>query len=262
VPTLNKLDLKGQHLEIWLSSAARFALLERFFVFAGLVSPAVSLHFGSMDPSELAPPRREPVFQAPWPAVAIVAFILVCFLAQSWRGTNAVANAWGFSPAALDQGRWPTLVTAIFLHGGWPRVLINAAFILAFGSPVARRMGTDAAGAAGFFGFFVVCGVLGNLAFAAFHLHEVELLVGASGAGSGLMAAASRLLTPHRRLAPYFSRPVIAMGLVFLAANLIIAFVGWAPGAGDAQVAWEAHLGGYAAGLILFAPLLALLRRP
>jgi membrane associated rhomboid family serine protease len=51
------------------------------------------------------------------------------------------------------------------------------------------------------------------------------------------------------------------MALAFLAANVIIAVIGWAPGAGDARVAWEAHLGGYAAGLLLFEPVLALLGR-
>jgi membrane associated rhomboid family serine protease len=214
-----------------------------------------------MDTSDLAPRRREPIFQAPWPAVAVVVFILGCFAVQSWLGADAVANAWGFSPAALDQGRWATLVTAIFLHGGWAHVLVNSAFILAFGSPVARRMGGNAIGAAAFFGFFLVCGVLGNLTFAALHPHEAEPLVGASGAGSGLMAAASRLLTPGRRIAPFFSRPVVAMALAFLAANVIIAVIGWAPGAGDARVAWEAHLGGYAAGLLLLAPMLAALRQ-
>jgi membrane associated rhomboid family serine protease len=215
-----------------------------------------------MDLPESAPRRREPVFQSPWTVVGLIGFILACFLVQSWLGLEAVANRWGFSPAALDQGRWATLVTAIFLHGGWAHVLTNCAFILAFGSPVAQRMGTGPAGAAAFFAFFVVCGVLGNLAFAAFHPHAASLLVGASGSGSGLMAAASRLMTPGRRLAPFFSQPVLVMGLAFLVANLIIAFVGWAPGAGDAQVAWEAHLGGYAGGLLLLAPLLALLRRP
>jgi membrane associated rhomboid family serine protease len=220
-----------------------------------------------MDPEESAPQdatpaRREPIFQSPWTVVSLIGFILVCFLVQTWLGLDATANAWGFSPAALDQGRWPTLVTAIFLHGGWAHVLTNSAFILAFGSPVAQRLGTGAAGAVAFFGFFLVCGILGNLAFVAFHPHAAALVVGASGAGSGLMAAASRLLTRDRSLAPFFSQPVIVMALAFLIANLIIAVVGWAPGAGDAKVAWEVHLGGYASGLLLFAPLLRLLGRP
>lgn len=213
-------------------------------------------------PQDSAPGRRERIFQSPWTVICLIGFILACFLVQSWLGLDATANAWGFSPAALGHGRWATLVTAIFLHGGWAHVLTNAAFILAFGSPVAQRMGTGAAGAAAFFGFFLVCGLVGNLTFAGFHPHATALVVGASGAGSGLMAAASRLLTPDRRLASFFSQPVIVMALAFLIANLIIAFVGWAPGAGDAKVAWEVHLGGYASGLLLFAPVLALLRRP
>jgi membrane associated rhomboid family serine protease len=215
-----------------------------------------------MDLPETEPIRREPIFQSPWTVVGLIGFILACFLAQTWLGLDAVANDWGFSPAALDHGRWPTLISAIFLHGSWAHVLTNSAFILAFGTPVARRLGADPLGAAAFFGFFLVCGIVGNLTFAAIHPHAAVLLVGASGSGSGLMAAASRLLTPGRKLAPFLSQPVIVMALAFLIANLIIAVVGWAPGAGDAQVAWEAHLGGYACGLLLFAPLLALLRRP
>jgi membrane associated rhomboid family serine protease len=197
-----------------------------------------------MDSPDLAPPRREPIFQAPWPVVGLVVFILLCFVGQSWLGRDAAASVWGFSPAGFGRGQWVPLIVAVFLHGGWAHVLVNSAFILAFGAPVSRRMGTDAVGAAAFFGFFVICGVVGNLTFWAMHPNAVEPLVGASGAGSGLMAAASRLMAPGRRLAPFFSRPVVAMAFAFLVANLIIAVVGWAPGAGDAQVAWEAHLGG------------------
>jgi len=205
--------------------------------------------------------RREPIFQAPWPAVALVGFILACFAAELWLGPDQTVKAWGFSPAALDQRRWVTLVTAIFVHGGWLHVLLNSAFILAFGTPVARRMGIGPVGAFAYFIFFLVCGILGNLAFWAVHPNDAEPLVGASGAGSALMAAASRLLTPGPRLAPLVSQPVVTMAAAFLVANLIIAAVGWAPGAGDAKIAWEVHLGGYAAGLLLFEPVLALLGR-
>jgi|SRR6185312_15366329 len=214
-----------------------------------------------MDPSEIAPRQREPVFQAPWPAVVVPLALIAIYGLQSWLGSETAAEAWGFAPAAFDHGRWDTLVTAIFLHGSWPHVLMNAAFILAFGTPVARRMGADAVGALAFLVFFVLCGTLGNLVFAGLDPKDAAPLVGASGAGSGLMAAASRLMTPTRRLASYLSPPVLAMAGAFVVANLIVAVVGWAPGAGDAQVAWQAHLGGYAAGLVLFAPTLAILRR-
>jgi len=214
-----------------------------------------------MDPGAEAPRQREPIFQAPWPAMTLAVFILACFGLQLWLGADRTVTAWGFSPAGLANGKAATLVTAIFLHGGWGHVLANTAFILAFGAPVSRKMGTGPAGALAYLLFFLLCGVIGNLVFGALHPKEVEPLVGASGAGSGLMAAASLLLTPGRRLAPLFSRPVLVMAGAFLIGNVVIAFTGWAPGAGGAQVAWEAHLGGYAAGLILFAPTLLLLRR-
>jgi membrane associated rhomboid family serine protease len=193
--------------------------------------------------------------------VALVGFICSCFGLQLWLGVQRTDDAWGLSSAAVAQGRWITLVTAIFLHGGWAHVLLNSAFILTFGAPVCRRMGTGPVGALAYFGFFLVCGVLGNLTFLAIHTHGKEVAVGASGAGAALMAAASRLLTRGPRLASLLSRPVLTMAIAFLGANVIIALVGWAPGAGDARVAWEAHLGGYTAGLLLFEPLLAALGR-
>jgi membrane associated rhomboid family serine protease len=214
----------------------------------------------SMDGPWSAPRRRERLFNAPWPVVVTVVALLGAFLFELWRGPGLV-EAYGFSPAALASGRWPVLITALFLHGGWAHVLVNCGFILAFGAPVARRMGEDVVGALAFFVFFLVCGVLGNLAYAAVHPGGVEPLIGASGAGSGLMAAASRLMTQERKLAPFFSRPVVMLGGAFVFINLIVAVVGWAPGAGDAKVAWEAHLGGYLAGLVLLAPFLAVLRR-
>jgi membrane associated rhomboid family serine protease len=214
-----------------------------------------------MEPETAVERKREPIFQAPWPAVALVGFILASFAIQLWLGLERTEDAWGVSPAGLASGRMATLVTAIFLHGGWVHVLGNCAFILAFGAPVSRRMGVGPVGALAYFGFFLVCGVVGNLTFWAIHTHGKDVAVGASGAGSALMAAASRLLTPGRRLAPFFSRPVVAMAAAFVVINVIIAVVGWAPGAGDAKIAWEVHLGGYAAGLLLFAPLLAVLGR-
>jgi membrane associated rhomboid family serine protease len=51
------------------------------------------------------------------------------------------------------------------------------------------------------------------------------------------------------------------MGAAWIVVNLLIAVTGYAPGAEGASVAWEAHLGGFAAGLLLIGPLAAILRR-
>jgi membrane associated rhomboid family serine protease len=212
-------------------------------------------------------PEREPIFRAPWPVVALIAVLLAAYGMQSFIGTDAVASVLGFSAASLRQGRIAPLFVSLFLHGGWAHVLVNSAFILAFGAPVARRCGLDAGGAVAFFGFYLVCGVLANLGYAAAHPNSEAVVVGASGAASGLMAAASRLMVRGPGLAPFTSGPVLSMAAVWLVANLLLAVLGrlglsgLAPGSGGASIAWEAHLAGYAAGLVLFAPMLRLIRR-
>ena len=127
--------------------------------------------------------------------------------------------------------------------------------------PVARFLGTGARGVSAFLVFYLACGALANLAYAAVHPGEEALLVGASGAVSGLMGAASRLIAGRGRVGPILSRPVLGMGGAWLAINLLIALVGFAPGAGDAAIAWEAHVAGFVVGVLLFGPLVRVLRR-
>ncbi|WP_374577200.1 rhomboid family intramembrane serine protease [Phenylobacterium sp. J367] len=87
--------------------------------------------------------------------------------------------------------------------------------------------------------------------------------MGASGAASGLMGASARLIGGEGRPGPVFSRPVLGMGAAWLIVNLVLAVVGSAlvPGSGDAAVGWEAHLAGFAAGVLLFGPVAWLARR-
>src|ERR1700691_454660 len=102
MPTGSRPRLKRQHLEIWLNPGT-------FFTASALERAGVSLHFGSMEQTQLEPPPREPIFQAPWPAVVLVGFILTCFAVQLWLGVERTDEAWGLSPAGLAQGRWFTL---------------------------------------------------------------------------------------------------------------------------------------------------------
>ena len=205
--------------------------------------------------------QREPILTAPWPALALVGALVAGYLLQSAIGIDLTAERFGFSAEALRQGRWETLASSLFLHGGWLHLISNCAFGLAFATPVARRMGLDAVGAMAFFGFFLLCGVVSNLGYALLLPHEAAPLIGASGAMAGLMAASSRLLWPGPGLAPLNSRPVISMAAAWVGVNMLVGMVGWQPGAGDANVAWQAHLTGYAAGLFLFSPALRLMRR-
>lgn len=194
---------------------------------------------------------REPVFNAPWPALALTVALIAAFALQAQLGVEAVADRFGARPAEVAAGAWGQVLTSLFVHGGWLHVLMNAAGALAFGSGVARRLGTGPLGAALFFLFFGVCGLAAGLGFVWLHPGGTEVLVGASGGVSGLMGGASRLLGGRGRLAPFTSPPVLGMAAAWIAVNVLIAVTGTAPGADGAAVAWEAHLAGYAAGLLL-----------
>lgn len=206
-------------------------------------------------------PAREPVFNAPWPVVALVASLLGLFVVQLLLPPELVYPRFGFSPAGLAAGDYAPLVTALFVHGGWGHVLMNSAGALAFGTPLARFFGTRPAGAGAYFVFFLLCGALSSLGYAWVHPGTTTLLVGASGAVSGLMGAASRLIAGRGRIGPMLSAPVIGMGAAWVIVNLLVGLLGVAPGMGDAAIAWEAHLFGYAAGLLLIGPAGWALRR-
>lgn len=201
---------------------------------------------------ELQPHGREPLFNAPWPSLVVVVSILVSYAWEAGWGGEAAISALAFAPSDLDQGRWLTIVTVMFVHGSWSHAIMNALGALAFGPPVARAMGGGIRGALLFFVFYLVCGALSSLAYAALHLHSPEQVVGASGAISGLMGAASRMLgPPGTGLSPIVSRPVISLGLGWIAVNAALAATGVAPLMSGARIAWEAHIGGFVVGLVL-----------
>lgn len=198
--------------------------------------------------------KREPAVNAPWPVLTLIGLMAAVYSAQVLAPPGRWLVDMAFTPAGLMAGHWTPLITALFLHGGWLHLLVNVAFLLAFGAPVAKYLGLNLPSALMFFIFFLVCGVVGSLGYTAFDPRSQQLMVGASGAVAGLMGAASRLVDRRGRLGPYRSRTVIVMGLAWVAVNGLVAVFNFAPGMGDAQIAWQAHLAGYAAGLVLIGP--------
>jgi membrane associated rhomboid family serine protease len=202
--------------------------------------------------TEIERPAREPLFNAPWPAVAIVALILGSYAWQVLLGGGAeAAPRLGFTAPDLAAGRWWTTLTVMFVHGGWIHAIMNAVAALAFGPPVARLFGRSAGGLLGFFVFYAVCGVFSTLGYAAFHLNDPTVIIGASGAVSGLMGGASRLMGGGDRPAPLFDRQVLGMAAGWTIANLLLGLTGAAPGMDGARIAWEAHVAGYVVGAVL-----------
>jgi len=208
-------------------------------------------------------PPREPVFNAPGPAIALVVIILGGYALQTRFPMEAVVDAFGFSPQALAQGRWYVLVSALFVHGSWGHAFTNAAFALAFATPVARFFGPRPSGVGVFFVFYLLCGALSSLGYAALHPEQATPLVGASGAVSGLMGAASRLIDGRGRVGRILSASVLGMGGAWLGVNLLVGLLGggFVPGANGATVAWEAHVAGFFAGVLAIGPFAVLARR-
>jgi len=200
-------------------------------------------------------PDPQPAIRAPLPALALAVVLIGLYLLQTTLGdTDAWAARFGFSPVDLEAGRWGGLVTALFVHGNWTHVLLNALGGLAFGAAIASLFGPGMLAAAGFFAFFLVCGVIASAGFAALHPGADVLLIGASGGVSGLMGGASRLIERRNVLAPFTSRTVLGMAGAWIVVNLLLGLVGLEAVSGGAPIAWEAHLVGYAAGLFLIGP--------
>jgi membrane associated rhomboid family serine protease len=173
----------------------------------------------------------------------------------------------GLLPGGFGAQIW-TFFTYALIHSDLTHLGFNAVWLLAFGSPVARRFG-----AMRFTAFFMVTVAAGALAHLVTHPGERAIMIGASGAISGMMGAAARFAfqpggsldfwrprgvdpdhIPAAPLTAALRNPrVITFLVVWFGLNLLFG-VGSLPIVGYEQnVAWEAHAGGFIAGLLLFS---------
>ncbi|KPJ83302.1 MAG: hypothetical protein AMS19_04840 [Gemmatimonas sp. SG8_23] len=141
----------------------------------------------------------------------------------------------------------PTLVTSIFLHGGWGHLIGNLWFLWVFGNNI-----EDSMGHVRFLAFYLLTGVTAAVAQILLDPSSTVPMVGASGAISGIMGAYI-VLYPHARvdtLVGFWIVELPAWGMLgyWLVLQLSGVFVVATPGGG---VAYGAHLGGFLAGLLL-----------
>lgn len=143
-----------------------------------------------------------------------------------------------------------SLVTALFLHGGWLHLAGNMIYLAAFGRSLEDRLGHLR-----FVSFYVATGVLASLVFVFASLGATRPLAGASGAIAGVLGGSFRLLprrwvtvlVPWLFFLPIALPSVVVIGLWF-ALELVALRVGGASGGG---VATLAHVAGFVAGLAL-----------
>jgi membrane associated rhomboid family serine protease len=174
-----------------------------------------------------------------------------------------------YSGAALElPGGYLTAVTSfvtyMIVHAGWLHLVVNLLWMLAFGSAVARRMGD-----LGFLLFSVLCGIAGAFTHLLFHYGDMAPVVGASAAISGQMAGALRFIFRAKRLpgesmpdfvgAPLMTlrqtlsdKRILAFLVFWVALNAYFGLSAVKIAGEQGSIAWEAHIGGFLCGLLIF----------
>jgi membrane associated rhomboid family serine protease len=227
----------------------------------------------------------EPIFNVPGVVAGLIALLVLVHGLREWvlsgEADNDLLWLFAFVPlryqsSILGEGAFPggiaadlwTFVTYAFLHGSWSHLILNSVWLLAFGTPVARRFGTMR-----FLAFFAVTAAGGALAHLAVHAGMRVPMVGASAAISGFMAAAMRFAflrggplrligndqndayrVPALPLVAVLRDPRVLMFLaVWFGLNLLFGLTSWGVDGADQAIAWQAHIGGFVAGLLGFA---------
>src|SRR5579863_6895008 len=125
-----------------------------------------------------------PTYTAPIVTILLIAACVLVFffeLSLDEYSRDYFINLYGVVPAHL---RPITLLTSLFLHGGWTHIIGNMLFLWAFGKSL-----EDAMGHTRFLMFYLACGVAAGITHVAFNLYTTLPTVGASGAIAGVMGA-------------------------------------------------------------------------
>ena len=219
-----------------------------------------------MIPIRTTLPRRS----TPVVTRSIVAVNIITFIAQLFSGPLAetMIQVFGFMPArflhpaAFHYAWWEaalTLLTSLFLHGGFVHLFGNMIYLWVFGDAV-----EDAFGHAGYLVFFLACGTFGSVAHTFFFPHSTVPSIGASGSIAGILGA-FLVLRPRARiltvfpLVVYWAMAEIRAALflpVWFLMQFFNGFLSLASARGTQEVAgiaWWAHVGGFVFGAIVAA---------
>lgn len=199
--------------------------------------------------------------------VVTITFIIVCILVFFYQASLPARHAetfvfqYGAIPAllfgeadlppsiAVGIPAYGTLLTSMFMHGGWMHLIGNMLYLWIFGNNI-----EDVMGHARFVVFYVACGVLAALSHAITDPTSTIPMVGASGAISGVLGAYI-LLFPRAHVLVFMP----GIGMMHVAAGVVLGlwFVmqllsgGMSIGGPGGGVAFFAHIGGFVAGMVL-----------
>ncbi len=228
------------------------------------------------------PQAAEPIFNVPLVVIATAAVLILVHVARMFLSDEQDLQfllAFAFIPARYStnfvDGSLPggfgadlwTFFTYAFIHADLLHLGLNLAWLLPFGTALARRFG-----AWRYCVFMLVMAAAGALAHLAGNLGEAVPMIGASAAISGAMAAAVRFVfqdggplgvfrhgadtayrVPAASLNATLRDPKFLMFLaVWLGLNALFGLGTVSFGEEGQAVAWQAHVGGFFAGLLLF----------
>jgi membrane associated rhomboid family serine protease len=207
---------------------------------------------------DIIPSRTTPVVTVSLIALNIVVFVYELSLG---RAVDAFTLYWGLVPAAFS---WMTVLTSMFLHGGFMHVAGNMLYLWIFGDNVEDRMGHGR-----FLVFYLLCGVAAALAQTITTPDSVVPMVGASGAIAGVMGAYF-VLYPRSRIVTlvplfFFFQVIEVPAILFLGIWFLMQFLSGVGSivstigrGGTGGIAFWAHVAGFVAGITG----VALFRRP
>jgi membrane associated rhomboid family serine protease len=211
--------------------------------------------------------KSVPVFNAPTVVLVTLAALIAIHVGRDVVGEDLdqwVVLATAFIPARYAGEVLPggsiakvtSFLTHAFLHGDFTHLAVNCGWMLAFGSIVARRIG-----AVRYLLLWAVAAIAGAALFLAMNWALRVPMVGASGAISGLMGAANRFMFQSSYTQSY--APAMPLGELlrdrrarlmigsWVVLNMLFGLV-LGKFFSEGGIAWEAHLGGFFAGLLLF----------
>ena len=192
--------------------------------------------------------------------IALIVASVGVFLYQQYlpgEQEGALLVSYGMLPAVLFDLRTlapelaalpaeMTLLSSIFLHGGWLHLVGNMAFLWVFGDNIEDSMGHWR-----FLLFYCACGIFAGLAHALAQSDSITPLIGASGAVSGVLGA-YLVLHPRVRiiLLVFLKLPLMLPAYLMIAAWIGLQLFSIVFSS-DQATAWWAHIGGFTAGVIL-----------
>jgi membrane associated rhomboid family serine protease len=196
--------------------------------------------------------------------IALIALNVLAFFVELGQGSEGALQSfitsWGVVPREYSVGHdipptiplpyWSTLITSMFLHGGWMHLGGNMLYLWIFGDNLERVMG-----AARYAVFYIVCGIAAGLAHILFAGGSAVPSVGASGAISGVLGG-YLLMFPQNRVkvltrGGVASVPAIVVLGLWIVIQLVSQLGSIAETSQGGGIAYMAHIGGFVAGMAL-----------